>query len=215
MVRPSPARDRVLRTLLTAAAKNMPRQAGRPKVTSLYSLAQLSGASFPWVHEIMHGLAADGFVELQPELRVKDAAGLFAWWRKNSVKPEIKSFHVPDPIAELASIASKAKAAYAITTYYAENRFQAHLFPRRLDVYIRPQDLKSMRVALLASGAQLGGTNFRLWIRDEHLPGESFTIGTGKAALSYAPVAQVILDLYLEGASAAEAADMLVEKSYA
>jgi hypothetical protein len=215
MPRPSPARDRLLRTLLTSKARNLPRQAGTPKIVSLYGWAQQCGVSFPWVHEVAHELAANGFIELQPELRVKDAEGLYAWWRKNSSKPTIVSFHAAEPMAVLRDAAARAHIQYALTTYYAENWLQGHLFPRRVDAYIRPADLPSMRVAILAAGGQLGGTNMRLWMRDDHLTQEAYKVGNPPVQQWYAPPAQVLLDLYEEGGSAAEAADMLVRAAYA
>lgn len=215
MGRPSPARDRVLRTLMSSTARNLPRAAGTPPITSLYSLAQQTGVSFPWVHQVAHDLAAQGFLELQPRLRIKDAPGLYAWWRENSSKPAIARFHAAEPMAVLQRAAAVAGACYALTTYHAENKMQGHLFPRRVDAYIRVADLPAMRAALLGAGAQLGGSNLRLWMRDDHLPHEAIRGGTPVAPLWYAPPAQVILDLYVEGGSAAEAADMLVRTAYA
>ena len=212
MVRPSPARDRVLRTLLSASARNAPRT-GPPQFHSLYSLASYCEVSYPWVHELASTLTSLGFLE-QGTLRVKNAKALFSWWKENSPKPTIHSFHAPDPKLALLKAASLAKAPVAITTYYAENAFQGHLFPRRMDAYARPQDFALLRTTLLTQGAQLGGTNLRIWIRDDHLPIERIHIGPANLGLQYAPVAQVILDLYLEGGSASEAADMLVETAY-
>lgn len=211
MSRPSPARDRILRTLLSSNARGVPRKG--EAIHSMYALAQRSGASFPWVHEVTKGLIDQGWID--EDLQIKDAAAVFAWWRDNTIKPTIKSFHVPDPASTIEALATDTVFPYAITTYYAENRLQGHLFPRRMDAYIRKSDLPHAKKALLDHGAQLGGTNFRFWIRDDALLDEAFEVSQGPARLRYAPVAQVILDLMFEGGSAGEAADMLIERSYA
>lgn len=214
MPRSSPTRDRILRHLLTSHAKGVRGPSGAA-ARSLYELAKRSQASFAWVHEVTTGLADRGWLDSGDDLRVLDAPAIFQWWRQNTTRPTIKGFHVQGPAGTIGALAPQAGVPYAITTYYAENQLQGHLFPRRMDAYIRKEDLGAMREALLASGAQLGGTNFRLWMRDDALLLEAVELGAGAARLCYAPVAQVILDLMIEGGSAGEAAEMLVERAYA
>lgn len=215
MPRPNPTRDRILRLLLASSARNVPNppQEARP-LPSLYQLAARSGASFPWVHEVVTDLADRGWVRTGGRIEAVDAAALFDWWRGNRTKPKVRGFHVGDPRATASRLLHERQVPHAITTYYAENAYQGHLFPRRFDAYVRDDDLERARAAVVELGGQLGGTNFRLLTGDDAILDEAVVIGQPPAELRYAPVPQVILDLITEGGSAREAADLLIQRAY-
>lgn len=215
MPRPSPTRDRILRLLLASSARNVPNppQAARP-LPSLYQLAARSGASFPWVHEVVTELVNRGWVQTGGRIEVTDPVAIFGWWRENRTEPKVHGFHVADPLTTAAELFRERKIPHAITTYYAENAYQGHLFPRRFDAYVRDEDLARARAAVIELGGQLGGTNFRLWTGDDEVLEEAVFIGEGPTQLRYAPVSQVILDLITESGSAREAADLLIQRAY-
>lgn len=218
MPKPSPTRDRILRTLLYSAAKNVPgpAQALRP-LPSLYQLADRTGASFAWVHETVTGWIQKGWVETHGQLEVLDPVALYEWWGKHRTTPEVHSFHASDPQEAIADLRTEHGVASVITSYYAENAYQGHLFPRRMDAYIRETDLPHAREGLVELGAQLGGTNLRLLTGDDAIVDEAVVVGEEQAPTvetRYAPLPQVVLDLITEGGSAREAADLLIERAY-
>lgn len=123
-------------------------------------------------------------------------------------------FHVSDPRATSAALAEHG-VPNALSTYYAENAYQGHLFPRRGDAYVREADVaRAKQILLTELDAQLGGSNFRLLASDDHILDETVTIGPPLIATTYAPFPQVVVDLIEEGGSAREAADMLIQKAY-
>lgn len=215
MPRPSPARDRILRFLLASRAKNVPASipAALP-LTSLYQLAERTGVAFSWVHKVVRELQREGWVHTDGRIEVTDPSAVFAWWRENRTEPKAHGFHVADPLTTAARLLHEHQVPHATTTYYAENAYQGHLFPRRLDAYVREDALARARVAVVELGGQLGGTNFRLLTGDDAILDEVVPIGQGPAELRYAPVPQVILDLLTEGGSAREAADLLIQRAY-
>lgn len=212
---PSPQRDKLLRALLGNSARNVPlsAQAELP-LTSLYDLSKRTGIVYSWVHKNLKTLEAKGWVTTQDRIEILDPAAVFEWWKAHRTEPDIHSFHIAEPTAAVDALYQDEGIRYAITTYYAENTVQGHLFPRRMDAYIADTDLPRARDALIDAGAQLGGTNFRLWTGDDAILEEIVSIGQGPAQRRYAPVPQVIVDLMTEGGSAGEAADLLIQRAY-
>lgn len=215
-MRPSPARDRILRYLLASCAServSIPAPAGLP-LPSLYKLADRAGVAFSWVHKTVGELADRGWVHTDGRIEVTDPTAVFAWWRENRTVPKVHGFHVANVRTTAAALFREHQIPHAITTYYAENAYQGHLFARRLDTYVRADDLERARAALLELGGQLGGTTFRLLTGDDAILDEVVLVGKGPTELRYAPVPQVILDLMTEGGSAREAADLLLQRAY-
>lgn len=181
---------------------------------SINQLAKQSGASFSWVHEIVSELASRGWVDKGDDVTVTKPMEVFEWWAENRTDPEAQTFHVTDPSETAEKLLHDMGVDHAITTYYAENALQGHLYPRRLDTYVRANELDRAREAIIELGGSLGGTNFRLLIGEDAVIDEG-VVGEGSLQLLYAPLPQVILDLISEGGSAREAADLLIQRAYA
>jgi len=99
----------------------------------------------------------------------------------------------------------KTKLPYALTTYQAENMVQHHLFPSRIDMYIKEEDLQAWHSLLLQEGLY-GKGNVRMIVAEEH----TFYGKRKLDGLSVVSLPQLIIDLFTEGGPAAEAAEMLV-----
>jgi hypothetical protein len=155
-------------------------------------------------------LEAQGMLR-KSDLKILRPKALYDWWTKARGPIRRHAFHVADPGRLVAEILDQG-AELAVTTYYAENAYQGHLFPRRLDAYVRKDRIQEIRRLAVELGAQIGGTNFRLLTGDDALVGETIRLKKGRAVLPCAPVPQVILDLLTERGSAAEAAELLIRK---
>jgi len=220
MSRPSPGRDRILRYVLGMNVRNVqaaehPLKPYPAQFTSIYELAQRTGVAFSWVHETLDVLSHFGWIDLSQGLRIRDADAIFAWWLNQSAQPRYHAFHVANAREASARLLHDFRIPNAFTTYYAENAYQGHLFPRRADVYVRMEHVAQARAHLVGDlNAQLGGTNFRLIYGDDHILDEKVSIGHARERLDYAPVPQVILDLMREGGSAREAADLLIQRAF-
>lgn len=185
---------------------------------SLYKLAGRTGASFAWVHEVVTEWIHEGWVGTDGRIEVLDPVALYAWWKENRTRPQVHSFHVSDPQEAITALREEHGVASVITTYYAENVYQGHLFPRRMDAYIQKADVPLAKEGLVDLGAQLGGTNFRLFTGDDAILTEAVVVGGEHGSdveMRYAPLPQVIVDLMTEGGSAREAADLLIQRAYA
>jgi hypothetical protein len=182
-------------------------------VESINQLAEGSEASFAWVHEIVTDLASRGWVDTHDGVEVTDPVKVFEWWADNRTEPEAKTFHVPDPGRTAEEFLNEMGIDHAVTTYYAEDALQGHLYPRRLDTYVREDELARAQEAVVELGGSLGGTNFRLLTGDDSVIDEA-VVGPGSREILYAPLPQVIVDLINEGGSAREAADLLIERAY-
>lgn len=214
MPRPSAGRDRILRHLLGSSALNVPLPKAYGRVQSAHELAKRTGVSRSWVYATIEDLSSHGWLRTVDSIEPLNPRAIFAWWKANRTELKVHSFHVADPKLALAELQRRGVET-AITTYYAENIMQGHLFPRRGDCYVRAADLQKARTILVEEiDAQLGGTNLRLLVGDDGVLDEDVHIGEGNARVDYAPFPQVVLDLLTEGGSAAEAADMLIQKAY-
>lgn len=221
----STSRDRILRFLLDinrhSRQSHHPRRFGRAAPDRLalrrdsprIQLAYATGVAFSWVYEVLDEFAAHGWVDRAHPLHVTDPAAIFEWWKPHRTPLKINGFQAKDPQL-MASQLNEQGIPNAVTTYYAENRSHGHLFPRRLDTYVRLDRLPKARQAIIDLGGQLGGTNFRLFTGDDAVVDERQPGPPGLMHLEYAPVPQVILDLYTEGGSAAEAADLMVKQEF-
>lgn len=216
MPRPSPSRDRILRHLLGASAKGVPvPDAYRAPFRSIYELAQRTGVAFSWVHATVREIEAAGWLRVGDHLQVVRPGELYEWWQGVRTRPRVHGFHVQDPREAGLALLHEHGLPVAFTSYYAENAYQGHLFPRRGDLYLRLEDLARAReIVVHRLGGQLGGTNFRLLAGDDALLEERVRIGDGPTGIDYAPLPQVVLDLIAERGSAREAADMLIQKAH-
>lgn len=199
----SPSRDALLRHLLGASART-PGPYDRSCLASINALSKASKAAYSWTHRIVEELRAEGWLSDGPDLKVLDAPAIYRWWAAHRKAPRGYGFHVSDPLAALKAL-DEARVPLHLqegenlvplhamaTTYYAENAYGSHLFPRRMDIYYaadltfqaasevddgrfvaRPRRLRiegptekevgaKAKQILLDQGAQLGGTNLRL-----------------------------------------------------
>ena len=179
--------------------------------SSLYALAQHTGVAFSWVHDTISELQARGWVAENAPMRVIDAGAIFNWWNQNRRPPTLTSLQVQDAHLTAHQLGDAGKIPNAVTTYYAENWYQKHLFPRRLDTYVPADRVIEAKRWLVEHGALIGGVNFRLWSADAALVEDAIPGPRGPMQLHYAPIPQVIVDLMWEGGSAKEAAEMMIQ----
>lgn len=133
-----------------------------------------------------------------------DRKKLLDYWVSIAKKPKkFRSYMVKEPL----EILKKTKLDYALTTYEAENIVQHYLFPSRIDIYIKEEDLDSWHDLMTKNGLY-GKGNVRIITADPHLMYGKRIIG----GLCIVSIPQIIVDLTLEGGPCKEAADMLMEK---
>ncbi len=183
-------RERILRVLLTET-----------RILSKNELSKKAQCSRQWVILFVRELEKKKFVK---GTKVVDPTGLINYWLSVHKKPKkYREYMVKEPLKLL----KKAKLDYALTTYQAENIVQHHLFPSRIDIYIKEEDLQKWHLLLLKEGLY-GKGNVRIVVAEEHV-----TFGKRKInGLFIVSLPQLIIDLFAEGGPAAEAAEMLFAK---
>ncbi len=166
---------------------------------SKYRLAKLAGASFGWTHEFLAKLEKQGIVR---KTKVVLPEKLIDYWLSFSKKTKHREYMLQKPLDILKWNAPE----YAITTYYAENLVQKHLFPSRLDIYVHEKDFEAWHAKAMSKGLY-GKGNVRLLVSN----GQMFRTQKvkGYAAVS---LPQLIVDLKLEGGPAKEAAELLLKR---
>lgn len=183
-------RERIIRTLLVEPNGTLTK----------YKLAKMAEASFPWTHEFLNKLQAQKLVK---GTEVTDYAGLINYWLQIKTRPEKKDYMHKNPIDLIQTV----KLPYALTTYQAENLVQHYLFPSRIDLYIRKEDINKWHEAVTAEGL-VGKGNLRLLIADEHVFYGAFK----RQDLTVVSIPQLIVDLLQEGGVCTEAAEKLISK---
>lgn len=165
---------------------------------SKYRVAKLANASFSWTHEFLTKLEKQNLVR---NTSVVNAEKLIEYWLSFSERPKYREYMMQKPL-ELV----KGAAEYAITTYYAENLVQKHLFPTRLDIYVNQKELESWHAKAMKNGLY-GKGNVRLLIDN----GQMFRT---QKVRGYTVVStpQLIVDLKMEGGPAEEAAQLLLKR---
>lgn len=169
-------------------------------VLTIYGIAKKAEASYSWTYDFLQKLQVMHLVE---KTRVKDYKTLFKLWFEIRKKPQKRDYQIRDAL----SILKDTNMKYALTTYQAENLVNKYLFPSRIDLYIYKNDLNKWQKYLLNKGL-VGGGNFRLLVDDDHIFYKSFK----KDKFNIVSIPQLIVDLYVEGGVASEAADILFEK---
>lgn len=129
---------------------------------------------------------------------------LLEYWITISKKPKkFRSYMVKEPLELL----KKSKLDYALTTYQAENIVQHYLFPSRIDIYIKEEDLNSWH-SLMTKNGLYGKGNVKVIVADPHVMyGKRIIDG-----LSIVSLPQLIVDLTKEGGPCHEAAEMLMKR---
>ena len=184
-------RERILRIILSG--KNN---------LSKNELSKKASCTRQWVILFLRELNKKGLVK---GTAVKDAKGLISYWLKIHKKPtEYKEYMVKEPL----KILKNAKSDYAITTYQAENIMQHYLFPSRVDIYIKKNDLPEWHKLMTKNGLYGKGNVRLIFSEDEH-------VMYGKRKLDklfIVSLPQLIIDLLSEGGPCQEAAEMLMKR---
>jgi hypothetical protein len=168
-----------------------------------YAIAKACGASQPFGVKVVRQLEKMGFVK---GTRVTDMAGLARHGAGIMPRPLlVAEFYVTDPVDFIQKNAKR----YALTTYFAENQVNHHLFPTRCDAYVVGSTLDNMKKAVLKEGL-IGSGNTRLIVPvDEGIIDEAQEI-RGVRVVS---LGQLMLDLVREGGVAMEAFEMMVRRN--
>lgn len=185
--------ERILRVLLSVNR--------RGRITK-YRLAKEASVSQSYAFTILKGLEKKGWVQ---GTTVMDAPTLFTHWREMTDHRLFREYHVQDPERLLKS----AEMDYALTGYFAENQVGGYLFPRYLEFYISPQDGSKWH-SLLAENGYVGKGNVSIMLADEHVFYDRMEVGSWPIV----SMQQLIVDLLRTGAECAEAADILIRRTY-
>ena len=183
-------RENILRVLLT-----------EPKPLSKNELAKRACCTRQWVILFLREMERKKFTQ---GTKVRNREELIKYWLTIHKKPQTYREYM---IKEPQKLLKKAKLPYALTTYQAENLIHYHLFPSRVDLYIKEEDKQKWHMLLMKEGLY-GKGNVRVIVADDH-------IGYGKRkiqGLFVVALPQLIIDLFAEGGPAAEAAEMLLAK---
>ena len=181
-------RERIIRVLLAES-----------KSLSKNELSKRANCTRQWIILFLRELEKNKLVK---ETKVVNPAGLIKFWLTIHKKPKkYREYMIKAPLKLL----KKIKLDYALTTYQAENIVQHHLFPSRIDIYIKEEDFQTWHSLLMKEGLY-GKGNVRTIVTEEHI-----FYGKRKLnGLSVVSLPQIIIDLFAEGGPAAEAAQMLL-----
>ena len=183
--------DRVYRILLCNFEGNLTK----------YRIAKLAEAQQIQVSLLLRDLEKSNLVS---GTRVVDHKGLLTRWSHLKIKFQSQSYMVP----KVMQVLQKTDLEYCLTTYIAESMVNAYLFPSRTDLYNRTGDFDDWHALLVKKGALVGGGNVRLRWYDDQVFYNSFSVNGYRIVA----IPQLIVDLLREGASAVEAAEMMMEK---
>jgi len=154
----------------------------------------------PWVILFLKKLEKLGLVK---GTNVISRKSLIKYWRGVHKKPKsFRSYMVKEPLKLL----KETKLDYALTTYQAENIVQHHLFPSRIDLYIKEEDLDKWHELMTKNGLY-GKGNVRIIMTDEHVMYKKRKL----EGLYVVSLPQLIIDLFDEGSVCEEAAQMLMK----
>jgi len=183
-------RERILRVLLNEPEGRLTK----------YRLSKKADASFPWTHEFLGKLEADGYVK---DMKVLDFEGLIRYWIKVRRKPGNREYLIQRPLQLLRD----TDLNYTLTTYQAENLVQGYLFPSRIDLYVKGKE-KGDWHRLLSSEGLVGRGNVRILFDDDHV----FYGAQETKGLWTVSNPQLLVDLFMEGGVCIEAAELLLGK---
>ena len=183
-------REQILRVLLASKG-----------ILSKNELSKLAECSRQWVILFLKELERKKLVRNTEPLNRKK---LLQYWMSLPKKPrKFRSYMVKEPLKLL----KKTKLEYALTTYQAENIVQHYLFPSRIDLYIKEEDLEKWHNLLIKNGLY-GKGNVKLILADKNVMYGKRIINK----LSIVSMPQLTIDLFKEGGTCREAGEMLLEK---
>ncbi len=169
------------------------------KSLSKNELSKRANCTRQWVILLLRKLEKKKLVK---GTKIINKIKLMKYWLSIHKKPKrYKEYMIREPLKLLKN----AKLEYALTTYQAENFVQKYLFPSRIDVYIKENDLKKWHLILTKNGLY-GKGNFRIIISDEHVMYKKIRLN--KYYMVSLP--QLVIDLFVEGGPCHEAAEMLL-----
>lgn len=183
-------KERILRVVLNNPGGDL----------SVYMISEEAQASYSWTYEYLKKLEDDKFVK---DTEVLDFFSLFKIWINIRKHPFSRDYRIRNPLTFLENINYK----FALTTYQAENILTGYLFPSRIDLYIFKKDYDKWHKTLVDKGL-VGGGNFRILIDDDHVFYKTRTV----RGLDLVSIPQLIVDLYIEGGPAGEAADRMIQE---
>ncbi|MDR1993162.1 MAG: hypothetical protein LBQ98_06695 [Nitrososphaerota archaeon] len=183
-------RERIIRTLLVEPNGTLTK----------YKLAKMAETSFPWTHEFLNKLQTQN---LTKNTQVTNYTGLIKYWLQIKTKPEKREYMHKNAL----DLIQTSKLPYALTTYQAENLVQHYLFPSRIDLYVKRENVNKWHEDLTTDGL-VGKGNLRLLIADEHV----FYGAIKRQDLTVVSIPQLIVDLLQEGGVCTEAAEKLLNK---
>lgn len=165
-----------------------------------YRIAKETGSNISWVIHTLRKLEKDNLIQKTKVLNVDQ---LIDRYLSLDTRMTSFDFHIPEPLAYLKNV----KSDYALTTYAAENLTSHHLFPSRIDVYIKEKDAEEWKHELFAKGL-IGKGNLRLIIpSDDYI--FKFTQTIKKLRVVTLPL--LMIDLKREGGVCMQAYEYLVK----
>lgn len=183
-------RERILRVILNEPEGSLTK----------YRLSKKASASFPWTHEFLGKLEADGYVKYT---KVLDFEGLIRYWIEIRRKPGNKEYLIQRPLQLLRY----TDLTYTLTTYQADNLIQGYLFPSRIDLYVRGKEKEDWHKLLSGKGL-VGKGNVRILFDNDHV----FYGAQETRGLWVVSYPQLLVDLFMEGGVCIEAAEQLLGK---
>jgi len=167
---------------------------------SRYKLASKADCSKTWIIQFMKKLEK---MDIVKGTKVINPTKLFDYWKSIHKKPKkFRSYMVKEPLKLL----KETELDYTLTTYQAENIIQHHLFPSRIDFYIKEEDLENWHKLLTKNGLY-GKGNVKVIVADEHVMYKKRKID----GLNIVSKPQLIIDLLEESGPCFEAAEMLLK----
>lgn len=165
-----------------------------------YRLAKETGTNISWAVEFIRKLEKE---KLLRGTKVADFGGLIDFYLSLDGRMRSFEFHLPQALDHLR----KVKREYALTTYAAENLISHHLFPSRIDIYVREEDIGQWKEEFFRKGL-VGKGNVRLLVpQDEYL----FKFAQTLKGLKVVSIPLLMIDLKREGGVCMQAYDYLVE----
>ncbi len=168
---------------------------------TLYRLSKLTDTNISWVIVFIKRLENKKLVK---KTKVLNFSGLIDYYLFLDVKPKFFEFQLTEPLEYLRRVSK----VYALTTFAAENLTSHHLFPSRIDLYVKLEDIGEWKKELFDKGL-IGKGNLRLIvISDNYL----FKFSQELKGLKIISVPLLLIDLKREGGVCLEAYDYLVKK---
>ncbi len=168
---------------------------------SKYKIAKETETNISWTVTLLRKLEEKKLIQ---GTKILSLDKLIAYYLSFKQKEKFFDFHLPQAEEYLR----QTHRTYALTTYAAENLKSHHLFPFRIDVYIKEEDLEKWKKELFQKGL-VGKGNLRLIIvSDTYI----FKFTQKIQGLFVVSVPLLLISLKKEGGVCLEAYTYLVKK---